>query len=125
MKISWIIGPPVDMSKVPPAVTLEGYPAKDGETARQYQRRIERALLPNRASVVTHAGMGRFKITKDKLRDFGLVAVLLAGLALWAHSRDQEAVAKGDYWACHSQSCRDQVEADSRPSSDGIPDIKH
>lgn len=74
--------------------------------------------------MVTHAPMQRFKITKNKVRDFGLVAVIIAGLALWAHDKDQEAVAKGDYWACHSQSCRDQVETDSRPQSDGIPDIK-
>jgi hypothetical protein len=75
--------------------------------------------------VVTHAPM--FKLKKERLRDLALMLLIGAAALLYSMDKDKEAVAKRDFWACKSESCREQVRLDQLDQGDGsgIPDIKH
>jgi len=45
IRFDMYVGPPVDFSNLPPMVTIKGHPARDGETSREYSKRVEREVM--------------------------------------------------------------------------------
>ena len=45
VRFDFYCGPPIDLGKMPPVVTIAGYPPLKGEGARDYHRRIQAQIM--------------------------------------------------------------------------------